>query len=73
MQLIFKRGCKVTSDNFFARLDIALHLADQKCSNMAMVRQNRREFPKASKKKQQQHRTSLFASTQTATVTLTSY
>ena len=73
MQLIFKRGYNVTYDNFFTRLDIALHLADQKSSNMATVRQNRRELPKAFKKKQQQHETSLFASTQTATVTLTSY
>ena len=73
MPLIFKRGYNVTCDNFFTRLDVALHLADEKCSNMAIVGQNRRELPKASKKKQQQHGTSLFASTQTATVTLTSY
>ena len=72
MQLIFKRGYNVTCDNFFTTLDVVLHLADQKCSNMATVGQNRRELPKASKKKQQQHGTSLFASTQTATVTLTS-
>ena len=71
MQLIFTRGYNVTCDNFFTRLDVALHLADQKCSNT--VRQNRRELQKASKKKQQQHETSLFASTQAATVTLTSY
>ena len=37
------------------------------------VRQNRRELPEAAKKMQQQHETSLFASTQTTTVTLTSY
>ena len=73
MQLIFKRGYNVTCDNFFTRLDVALHLADQKCGKMATVRQKRRELPKASKKKQQQHETSLFASTQVATVTLTSY
>ena len=74
MQPIFKRGCNVTCDHFFTRLDVALHLADQKCSNMAAVRQNRRELPVAFKKnKQQQHETSLFASTKTATVTLTSY
>ena len=73
MQLIFKRGYNVTCDNVFTRLDVGLHLADQKCSNMATVRQNQRELPKASKKKQQQHKTSLFASTQTATVTLTSH
>ena len=73
MQLIFKRGYNVTCDNFFTRLDVALYLADQKCSIMATIRQNRGELLKASKKKQQQHGTSLFASTQTATVTLTSY
>ena len=37
MQLIFKRGYNVTCDNFFTRLDVALHLADQKCSNMATI------------------------------------
>ena len=74
MQPIFKRGYNVTCDNFFTRLDVALHLANQKCSNVATVRQNRRELPEASKKnKQQQHETSLFAPTQTATVALTSY
>ena len=50
MQLIFKRGYNVTCDNFFTRLDVALHLANQKCSNVATVRQNRRELPEASKK-----------------------
>ena len=49
-QLIFKRGYNVTCDNFFTRLDVALHLANQKCNNMATVRQNRRELLKASKK-----------------------
>ena len=73
MQPIFKRGYNVTCDNFFTRLDVALHLADQKCSNVGTVRQNRRELPKATKKKQQQHKSSLFSSTQTSTVTLTSY
>ena len=37
MQLIFKRGYNVTCDNFSTRHDVALHLADQKCSNMATV------------------------------------
>ena len=55
------------------RLDVALHLADQKCNNVGTVRKNQKELPEATKKKQQQHETSLFASTQTATVTLTSY
>ena len=73
MQLIFKRGYSVTCDNFFTRLDAALHLANQKCSIVGTLRQNRRELPETSKKKQQQHETSLFSSTQTATVTLTSY
>ena len=62
MQPIFKRGNNVTRDNFFIRLDVALNLADQKCSNVVTVRQNRRESPEATKKKQQQHETSLFAS-----------
>ena len=73
MQPIFKRGYNVTCDNFFTRLDVTLHLANQKCSNVGTVRQNRRELPEASEKRQQQHETSLFACTQTATVTLTSY
>ena len=51
MQLIFKRGYDVTCDNYFTRLDVALHLADQKCSNVATVRQNRGELPEASKNK----------------------
>ena len=55
------------------RLDVALHLADQKCNNVGTVRKNQKELPEATKKEQQQHETSLFASTQTATVTLTSY
>ena len=37
MQLIFKRGYNVTCDNFFRRLAVALHIADQQCSNMATV------------------------------------
>ena len=73
MQPIFKRGCNVTCDNYFTSLDVALHLANQNCSNMDTVQQNRRKLPEAAKKKQQQHETSLFASTQTTTVTLTSY
>ena len=55
------------------RLDVALHLADQKCNNVGTVRKNQKELPEATKKEQQQHETFLFASTQTATVTLTSY
>ena len=73
MQPIFKRGYNVTFDNFFTSLDVALHLTEQKCSIVGTVRQNRRELPQAAKKKQQQHKTSLFAFTQTANVTLTSY
>ena len=45
MQPIFKRGCNITCDNFFTSLDIALHLADQKCSMVRTVRQNRKELP----------------------------
>ena len=67
MQPIFKRGCNITCDNFFTSLDIALHLADQKCSMVRTVEKN------CQKKQQQLHKTSLFASTQTTTVTLTSY
>ena len=73
MQLIFKRGYNVTCDNFFGIFDVALHLADQKCNNVGTVRQNQKELPEATKKKQQQHETTLSASVQTATVTLTSY
>ena len=51
MQRIFKRGCNVTCDNFFTSLDVALHLANQKCSMVGTVRQNRRELPEAAKKK----------------------
>ena len=72
MQPIFKHGYNVTCDNFFTSLDVALHLANQKCSMVGTFRQNRRELPEAAKKKQQ-HETSMFASTQTPTVTLTSY
>ena len=73
MQPIFKRGYNETCDNFFTSLDVALHLANQKCSMVGTVRQNRRKLPEAAKKKQPQHETSLFASTQTTTVTLISY
>ena len=50
-----------------------LHKNKQKCSIVGTVRQNRRELPQASKRKQQQHKTSLFTCIQTAVVTLTSY
>ena len=50
MQPIFKRGHNVTCDDFFTRLDIALHLANQKCNMVGTVRQNRRELPEAAKK-----------------------
>ena len=40
---------------------------------VGIVRQNRRELPQAAKRKQQQHKTSLFTSTQTAALTLISY
>ena len=73
MQPIFKRGYNVTCDNFFTSLDVALRLAEQKCSIVGTVRQNRKELPQAAKRKHQQHETSLFTSTQTAVVTLTSY
>ena len=71
MQPIFKRGYNVTCDNFFTSLDVALRLAEQKCSIFGTVRQNRRELPQATKRQQQQYETSLFTFTQT--VTLTSY
>ena len=73
MQTIFKRGHNVTYDNFFTSLNIPLRLAQQKCSIVGTGRQNRRELPQAAKRKQQQHETSLFTSTQTTVVTLTSY
>ena len=73
MQPIFKRGYNVTCDNFFTSLDVAQRLAEQRCSIVGTVRQNRRELPQAAKTKQQQHETSLFTLRQTATVTLTSY
>ena len=47
LQLIFKRGYYVICNNFFTRLDVALHLADQICCNVATVRQNRRKLPEA--------------------------
>ena len=37
MQPIFKRGYNVTCDNFFTSLDVALHLAEQKCSIVGTV------------------------------------
>ena len=37
MQPIFKRGCNVTCDNFFTSLDVALRLAEQKCSIVGTV------------------------------------
>ena len=51
MQPIFKSDYNVTCDNFFTRLDVALHLADQKCNNVGTVRQNQKELPEATKKK----------------------
>ena len=50
MHSIFKRGYNVTCDNFFTSLDVALHLADQKCSMIVTVRYNRRKLAKAAKK-----------------------
>ena len=73
MQPIFKRGYDVTCDNFFTNLDVALRLAEQKCSIVGTVRQNHKELLQAPKKKQQQCKTSWFTSTHTAVVTLTSY
>ena len=40
MQPIFKRASNVTCDNLFTSLDVALHLANQKCSMVGTVRQN---------------------------------
>ena len=59
MQTIFKRGYNVTCDNFFTSLDVALRLAEQKCSIVGTVRQNHRELPQAAKRQQQQYETSL--------------
>ena len=73
MQPIFKCGYNFTCDNFFTSLDVALRLAEQKCSIVGTVRQNRRDLPQAAKRKQQHHETFLFTYTQTAVVTLTSY
>ena len=73
MQTIFKRGYSVICDNFFTSLNVALHLAEQKCSIVGTARQNCRELPQAAKRKQQRHKTSLFTFTQTAVVTLISY
>ena len=52
MQPIFKCGYNVTCDNFFTSLDVALRLAEQKCSIVSTVRGNRRELPQAAKRKQ---------------------
>ena len=38
MQPIFKPGYNITSDNFFTRLDVALHLIGHKFSNVGTVR-----------------------------------
>ena len=73
MQPIFKRCYNVTCDNFFTSLDVALRLAEQMCSIVGIVRQNRRELSQGAKRQQQQHETSLFTFIQTAVVTLTSY
>ena len=73
LQPIFKRDYNVTCDNFFTSLDVAQRLAEQKCSIVGTVLQNRRELPQAAKTRQQQHETSLFTLRQTAAVTLTSY
>ena len=69
MQPIFRRGYNVTCDNFFASLDVALRLAEQKCGIVGTVRQNRKELLQAAKRQQQQYETSLFAFTKTALVT----
>ena len=50
MQPIFKRGNNVTCDNFYTSLDVALNLADQKCSIVGTVRQNQKELPETAKK-----------------------
>ena len=50
MQPIFKRGYNVTFENFFISLDVNPGLAEQKCSIVGTVRQNRRELPQAAKK-----------------------
>ena len=64
----------VTCDNFFTSLDVAQRLAEQKCSIVGTVRQNRRELPPTCKKNQKLHETSIFTRTQSgSTVTLTSY
>ena len=66
MKSIFKHGY-VTCNNFFTSLDVAQHLAVQKCSIVGTVRQNRRELPQAAKKSNSSTKLS------PATVTLTSY
>ena len=74
MQALFKHGYNVTCDNFFTYLDVALRLANEKCSVVGTIRQNRRELPQAAKAKQQLHKTTNFKTTTASTsVTLTCY
>ena len=60
MKPLFKHGYNATCDNFFTSLDVATHLAKEKCSLVGTIRQNRRELPQAAKVKQQLHETTLF-------------
>ena len=48
-------------------------VAEQKCSIVGTVRQNRKELPQVAKIQQQQYEVCLFAFTETVVVTLTSY
>ena len=70
MQPIFKRSYRLMS---LVTIFSALRLAEQKCSIVGTIRQNRRKLPQAAKRQQQQYKTSLFTFTQTTAVTLTSY
>ena len=51
MQSLSKLGYKATWNNFFTSLDLALHLADQKCCIVGTVRQNKKELPEVGKTK----------------------
>jgi len=71
---LFKHGCNTTCDNFFTSLDLAVHLAKERCSIVSTIRQNRRELSQAAKTKQQLHETTLFKTTTSPTsITLTCY
>ena len=73
MSPLFKKGYNVTCDNYFTSLDLTLRLAEQHCSLVGTIRQNRREVPTVLKETQPLHESTILEYVGATAVTITSY